>query len=214
MESLQPVNLVDGIAVLVLLAGMALGLHRGLSGELARLLSVMAAFVVAWLAYRPLGLWLLEHTRLQDQAAQAVGFALAVVPALVGMVLLRLLLKPLIKVVFHGAVDKVGGIAAGFARSALLIAIVFMMVNTWPHEYLNEQFGEASLIGRLVLAYGPRVRRSLEDMPVTDAVRDKLRESREQIETSVREGLEAEAREQVEAEAESGGWLRRFSREE
>lgn len=214
MEALQPVNLIDGVVVLLLLAAMALGFHRGLSGELARLISVVAAFVVAWLAYRPLALWVFEHTRLEGRPAQAVGFGLAVGLALVVMVLLRLLLKPLIKIVFAGALDRVGGILAGFVRMALTVAIVFMMVNSWPHDYLNRQFGEASLVGRLVLTYGPQVRDRLDAMPVTDKVKASLRESKERIEASWRDEAPPDAAAEEEEKPAKKRLLRWFSRDE
>jgi len=187
METLQTFNFVD-IAALVLLAlGAFMGYRRGLSGELARLVSIVAAFILGILFYRPVGAWIGAHTRMEDRPAQAVAFMFTVGATLVAMVLLRIILKRIMQVVFEEMTDKVGGAVAGLLRAGLTVAIIVMMVNTWPHDYLNRTFGEESVIGRIVLKYVPILREKVEDMPVTDKVKDKLNESKEKIARELKE---------------------------
>lgn len=189
MDSLTPFNIVDIIALGVLALGAFLGYRRGLSGELARLISIVVAFVLALVFYRPVGAWVFEHTRLEPRPAQAVAFAATVVGALAAMVVLRIVLKRVMQVVFEETTDEFGGSVAGLVRTALVVIVFFMMVNTWPHEYLNEQFGEESVIGRLVLKYAPQVRAKLEDMPVTEKVKEKIRQSKEELSETIKAEL-------------------------
>jgi len=191
MDMLQTFNLVDIGALVVVAVGTFVGYRRGLSGELARLVSIVAAFVLGLFFFRPVGAWIVNHTRLEDRSAQAVAFMVTIGAALVAMVLLRIVLKRVMQVVFEEMTDKVGGAIAGFVRAALTVAIIVMMVNTWPHDYLNRQFGEESVIGRLVLKYVPILREKVEELPVSNKVKETFTESKEKIAREIKEEIDS-----------------------
>ena len=52
-----------------------------------------------------------------------------------------------------------------------MILIVVVMMNLWPHEYLNRKFGEESVVGTVVLRYMPSLRETIEEaaLPLPDA---------------------------------------------
>ena len=161
-------NLIDVIALLFLVLGTFVGYRRGLSGELSRLVSVIFALLVGLQVYRPLGAWVVEHTRLEARSAETCAYAVTIVAAILGMVLVRVLFKFLMKLVFEETTDKVGGAVAGFLRACATVLIVFVLMNLWPHDYLNRHFGEESLIGRIVLKHLPSVREKMEALPLPE----------------------------------------------
>ena len=156
-------NVIDIIAFIICGLSAFQGFRRGLSGELARLISVIVAFTLGVFFYRPFGAWLLEYVRLGEQPAYALAFLVTVIGAVAIMILLRLVLKRIMKIIFAPAIDKTGGCAAGFLRAVVVILIIFVMINMWPHDYLNKLFGEESLIGRGVLKIMPTLREKYEE---------------------------------------------------
>ena len=59
MEHFHSFNAVDAVALAYLALGLFVGIYRGLSGELARLLSIVLSFGLSLLAYRPIAGWML-----------------------------------------------------------------------------------------------------------------------------------------------------------
>ena len=155
-------SLVD-IAALVLIGLSTLhGCLRGLSGELAHFLSVVSAFAFGLWLHQPLALWMLTSTRLEGRPAQAVAFATSVTGALVALILVRFAMRRIMKVVIEEEFDRIGGGIAGFIRSTVIVIIVFILLNMWPHEYLNRKFGEESLIGAAIRPHIPMIEDKLE----------------------------------------------------
>ena len=163
MNELTVFSPVDIIALLMVAAGGVQGYFRGLSGEIARLVGTVLAFIAGIWLRQPVGLWIAEHTRLQDRAADATAFITTVILALMIMVVLRMIVKKVVKIVFAESFDKLAGVFAGMLRMTLFVLIIFLCMNMVPHEYLNRVFGEDSTIGRVVVKYVPMVRSTLED---------------------------------------------------
>jgi len=169
MENLSPVSLVDVIALAAIALGAVRGYFRGLSGELARVISLVAAFVLGLRCYEPLAQWVLAHTRIAEENAPVAAFIITVLAAIVCLFLLRYVLKRIMKVVIEDRADKIGGVIAGLLRSVIMVLIVFLALNLWPNERLNSMFGEESLIGRLVRKVAPSAREYVEDQVQDDA---------------------------------------------
>ena len=163
-------NIVDIIVLVIIVLGAIQGLLRGLSGELARLISTVIVFILGVSCYRPVGLLLASHTRLSAAAAGAVAFSIVAATAIILMVLLRYVLKKLMKVVFVPWFDKVGGCVAGMLRASIFVMIIIIVMNMVPNEYVNEQCGEKSIIGTGVLKVMPRIREELDDTTLSDVL--------------------------------------------
>ena len=162
MDALPTLNVVDIVALGLIVIGGIQGFFRGLSGELARLIGSIIAFVAGVSLHGPVGEWVLQNTRLENQTAHALAFVATVVLAVLIMLELRLVIKRLIKVVFADGFDKTMGIIAGLARMSVIVCIIFLAMNLIPHDYLNRHFGEESAIGSVVVRYVPTVRETLE----------------------------------------------------
>ncbi|NQT94380.1 MAG: CvpA family protein [Lentisphaerae bacterium] len=171
MEGFPPFSIVDVVAVAVAAAVAVHGFFRRLSGEVAGLIGSVTALLMGLSLCRPLGAWLYEHTRLDEQPARAVAFLVTVIAALIVMVILRALLSKLMKLVFEPTTDRIGGIVAGFLRGTVYVILFFLLMNLWPHEYLNRVFGEESVIGTAVVEQIPFVRERIKDLPLTEKAR-------------------------------------------
>ncbi len=168
MENFPVPNVVDIVALVVITLGSLLGMKRGLSGELAKLLSVVTAFIFGIAFCNPFGAWLIEHSRLGVRSAYAFAFLVTIVLAFVLLLVLRFALKRVMKVVVAKEFDKIGGLIAGFISSVFFVVIVLLGINLWPHNYLNRVFGSESILGRGVLRVVPAVREELKknNLPV------------------------------------------------
>ena len=147
---LDTINYVDIVAGMCLVFGMVVGFRRGLSGELARLISLGVAVVAGWQLYEPLGNRIVEFTRLSERGSFLVGFLLSFVAFLLLAVLVRWGLKHLMEFSFKGPLEKVGGAVAGFLRCFALVSAVILAAALSPIGYLERAFGEESRIGRVV----------------------------------------------------------------
>ncbi len=150
-------NSADIVALILLLAGTVVGYRRRLSGELSGAVGMVAAFGAGLLARRPLGIFLLENSRMSPAAAQGAAFFLAIVLALLAMAAVRLLLRKIMRVAFEEPFDKTGGAVAGFMKTALFLAIVFLLANMTPYEGLHRLLGEPSFLGRIALRFTPEL---------------------------------------------------------
>ncbi len=157
METEIAYNIVDMVAVVLLVVGLLQGLRRGLSGELAGVLSTAIAVGTGCYFYQPLGVQTYMHTRLDEQAAYALAFFLTMAGAFLLMVLVRILLRHLMEFTFKGKIERIGGALAGCLRAAVITAAIIFMFSLWPHDYLQRLFREESLAGRNLCKYIPPV---------------------------------------------------------
>ncbi len=151
MQYFSTLNPIDIAVSLIICINLIIGFRRGLSGELAGLAGTAAAFGLGLYFMVPFSLWLHEHSRLEGQAAQAVAFASTAIGVILTAILLRLILGKIMKITFEPTVDKLGGVLSGFIRSSILVLIVFVTIDMWPHEYLNRKFGRESMVGKFVV---------------------------------------------------------------
>jgi len=155
VEDIGGPNFVDILALVAVIVGAVQGWIRRLSGEIASLISTVAALVLGITLCRPLGEWLVVHTRLTERPAALVAFLATIIAATAVMILIRFLLRSIMKVVFEETTDRIGGCVAGILRVSAIVLIVFLAMNLWPHEYLNRIFGEESTVGSVVVRYVP-----------------------------------------------------------
>ena len=181
MDSLSIANIIDLACVAVLIAGAIAGMIRGLSGELAQLCGSVAALVFGLWAFNPLSAWLLERPELRDEpdAARVLTLLALLLAASAILIFLQFGLQRLFKVAVPAGADKVLGLAAGLAKWAVIIVIVFLVMNLWPNDALNSLFGEKSLIGRQVAGLMPMIEEEAESRGGQEHLGDMLRTMRE-----------------------------------
>ncbi len=151
-----PFGLWDLFYMVVLLAGFVRGLFKGFSGELASTLGTLLIFLGGWWFYRPVSMFIAEHTRLENEAgAMALAYVLMVFLFLASWKLLTFLLRKLFSWTFPDQIERIGGCILGLFKNALIICIVLITIYLTGHEYLNEHMIERSGFGRLTQEHVP-----------------------------------------------------------
>lgn len=162
MDSNMVVGAVDVIALVVLMIGALAGFRRGLSAQIAGPLSLLLAILFALYAYAPIRQAIHTSGWVPASTQSLAGIAGVVLASLVGFMLLRWILSRGIRRLTENRGEHVGGALFGALRTALLILIVFLLMNVFPHPGLNRLFGEDSLIGRQVIRMTPAIRAEWE----------------------------------------------------
>jgi len=155
MQDLPPLSLVDILAMAIILLGIFRGVRIGLSGEIARLVALLAGLALGLYAYEPIAAWTVAQTGLTGLTAAIPAFALTAALAVLAMALLRAVLAGVIRFVVRDDFDRAGGGVAGFITSALFVLLVFLAMQMLPgNTRLYHAFADRSVIGTMI---APRV---------------------------------------------------------
>ena len=186
MNELPQFNIFDIIVLLYLLSGLYHGLRRGLSGELASVLSTGLAFVGGWKLYQPLGDHLLKVSKLSSPTAHALAFVILIVGGYIVLKIIRLLLRHLMEFSFKGKLERLGGALSGLIRVTVVAATFVLMVGLGPGAFLRDLVIEKSVFGSQVFSrLGPVVESLKEKYPaLQQAEEPAIPADEEQAETS------------------------------
>ena len=163
IDTYPPLSFVDILAFSLIALGAVRGLWRGLSSELARLISVVIALFVGVRYYQPVGHWVLEHSRLEGRPAFALAFVSMILAIVVFTLLIRFALKNMMKVVVEPEAERIGGLIAGTVHALVMVVIIFATLCLVPHPYINQKFGEESVVGTAVMRALPEVQALIDD---------------------------------------------------
>ena len=110
--------MVDLIVLVIILFEFLMGLRRGLSGELFRLLGTGLVLAIGLGFYEDFGLMIANHSRLTQnhEMAVALAFLLIVVGMGICFLLLRIVFNLLVHVKFNDAFDRPAGGMAGIRQ--------------------------------------------------------------------------------------------------
>jgi uncharacterized membrane protein required for colicin V production len=150
MSALPSFTVVDIVAIALVLLGLLRGAARGLSKELAGLISVGAGVLAGWYGYRPLGDYLGRETRLEGAGAYAAAFVATLVGAYVLMRLVRLVLRSIMEFSFKGKIERVGGALTGLAKGLASAGILLFVFGLWPGGAISRHVTEDSFFGRVL----------------------------------------------------------------
>jgi membrane protein required for colicin V production len=108
--------------IAILLASLALGLWRGLIGEVLALLAWVLAGLAAWQLGPEVGVLI---TAIADPGLRVLaGYAAVFVGVLIVLSLIKLAVRGLLKALGLTAVDRVLGVVFGVARGLLIVFIL------------------------------------------------------------------------------------------
>lgn len=144
-------NTVDLILLALLAIGLLRGTMKGLSGELAGIISLVVAAIAGWHFYRPLGTYLANTTRMTDIQADTVSIVVIIFGALILLWALSMLLRQIMEVTFKGLFERIGGALFGLARYAAILAALLLIISQFAGGSVRDQFVEQSFIGRHAL---------------------------------------------------------------
>jgi membrane protein required for colicin V production len=198
-------NLVDIMALLFVLIHVVLSWRRGLSEEIGRVAGAVLAFWIGLRYHQIVADWMTDHTRMEGPPATVVSYITVVLSIILASLILTLIVSKIIKLAIPEGLDRIAGGVAGLVKGAFYVAMIFLAMNLWPHDYLNRHFGEESVIGSIVMKWVPAVQERMEEKDVADRVRETVEESREKVE---------EVLEREETKKEVSRFRKWFSRKE
>lgn len=144
-------SIADYIGIGFVVLGIILGFRKGLSGQMALILSglsVTAALVNGFTSTRD---WLGSQLALSPELARIGALLILVVIPITIIMLLYALLRYLLKITFTTWIDRLGGAIAGGFTSAGLVLLVFLILNFLPADKRPATASEDSWIAREVL---------------------------------------------------------------
>jgi len=143
--------LVDVLAVMVLLFFLVRGLIRGVSDELARVLSFIGGASAGVAIYPLIQKTLSSLTGTPSSAALALtSLTLTLLAGFIGGLAIRYAFTAMFQVVILQPADAVLGLAAGAVYAAVILAVVFALAMLIPLTSVQRLFTEQSRVGQQV----------------------------------------------------------------
>lgn len=150
-------NWIDVVVLICLVRFGYIGASQGFGNELVRSLGLVAGVMVSFRWYQAAGDWVAARTVLSHEWA-AAGVLLLLVAGMYGLVVLGLrLLQKAVTLRFAPSLDKVGGLALGLLRAALVVSVGLVMLQQLPSDYVRTSIEERSWSGRCLAHAAPGV---------------------------------------------------------
>lgn len=151
-------NWYDVVVLGALLYGAWSGVRKGFSGEIIRVIGLVAMVFLALSFYIPVGHWLQQVTGWAEEPANlaaflAIAVSVYVVAAFVGARIHRRLKKG----PFTATVENIGGMLAGVVRMAVVMAWVSVALSLVRSEFWHREISRESKFGSYVVAQFPAV---------------------------------------------------------
>src|SRR6056297_1790133 len=95
-------NILDIIVLAIVVLNAIRGLLRGLSRELADLVRILGAVLLAYFFYQPAGKLIFERTRLSDAASSITAFMLILILSFLILTVIHYILSKFMEFAFKG----------------------------------------------------------------------------------------------------------------
>ncbi|MDI6739171.1 MAG: CvpA family protein [Candidatus Edwardsbacteria bacterium] len=141
-------NWVDIVIIVLLCAAVAMGFKKGLVQEIVGIAALVAAFFFALLFHKAAaGALLKTFSKIPVSIAPTIGFVIMFMAAFLAITLAGWLLAKIIKATPLDFADKIGGMAVGLFKGALVISILLMLLALvpLPKEVANKMDKSASI---------------------------------------------------------------------
>ncbi|MDO9541986.1 MAG: CvpA family protein [Kiritimatiellia bacterium] len=161
-------SIIDLAVPVIILWELLMGLRRGLSGELFRLLGTGLVLAIGLSFYEDFGLMIANHSRLTQNQEMAVALAFLLIVAVMGICffLLRIVLTLLMQVKFNDAFDRPAGGVAGILRGGLIAVLLIFAVGLWPNEKIRSLITVDSYAGKTVFRFAPVVTEKIRSLHI------------------------------------------------
>ena len=172
-------NWTDVVILGVLALSVLIGLFRGLVAEILSLVIWIAAFWATW-AFGPMVAMQLQHAITLPSLRYAVAYGACFVTVLILGAIIRFMVKRLIWSSGLSGIDRMFGMAFGFARGVLIVTVLVFLVGMtgltrepwWRESALAPQFqSAAAVLGQSIPASVPN---SVREHLNPDALLDKI----------------------------------------
>ena len=153
-------------AAILMLLGLILGLRRGLSGELGRILCLVLALWAGWVFHPLLADILNAGEHLSSEATRIAAFGLMTLAAWGALTLVRFLLRHLMEFRFKPPIEQIGGALSGSLRYGLLAALLLYGVLRLFPAAGEKPWVEQSMFAHIVrTTLAPRIEAAVARHP-------------------------------------------------
>lgn len=171
-EWIYTIDILFGLFVFLFVVG---GLHRGLSGELAHVLTLAALLFGVWFGFPRLTQLAAEYwtgaTPWMAKTAAAIVLGLA---ALLFFVLVQAILRKLLRAGMEDVSDRLIGALFGLLRGILTGLAVMVALSLIPNETLHTRLSQKSSIGGWVCStLTPWIQPHIQKLPVFETPENK-----------------------------------------
>ncbi len=154
-ELVSRLTWVDYMAMIAVLRGCYVGGRSGFFPELLRILAYIVTALVTFRFHDALAQTLTLRTFLNQTTADALSFFILAVGVFTVMKALNWLLLKSLKTGEGNIVYRVIGLVLGACRWAILLSLIFMLIDRLPLETLKKDIHERSLVGPKVSRIAP-----------------------------------------------------------
>lgn len=155
MDVLTRVNWVDVLALILIIRISYVAFQDGLSHEIFPFLTTIFTITITLHYYTSLGEFLTQGVlKFPLVLANFLAFTALAAVSWVVFKFLKIILDKIIKVQWHPAVEKVGGMVIGIMRSFVVVSLVLILLSVTPLSYLQRSIRERSLTGMYFLQIG------------------------------------------------------------
>jgi membrane protein required for colicin V production len=123
-------NALDIFVGVILIYGLVRGIFRGLVKEVSSLIGVLGAFMAAYSFYGMVGGYL-SGVVSSPAYRNLLAFLIIFCAVVVFVNVLAIVIKYLLKIVFLGWLDRLGGVVFGFIKAALIVSVLFLALTAF-----------------------------------------------------------------------------------
>jgi len=161
----QWINITDGCVAAILVLGLLGGIRRGLSGELLRIATIVAALFAGWKGADAGAAWLAGRGGWTAEEVKPLAFFGIIVATFLVLAIVRIAFRLFLDFSFKGKLELIGGAVSGLLRATVFCAIVLLGASLIPSEPLQHAL-QSSMSGQWVQEHiRPRFDRLIEENP-------------------------------------------------
>jgi len=132
----------DIIFAIIGIVFLFIGIKRGLTGELFRIVAMVAGFIAAFLYYNEVAKFL-TGIKLPLHIKNAIGFFLLYLAVAVLILLVGWLIKKVINMTVFGWVDRLLGGGIGLFKAAIIAWAVCLSISSFPSKTVRSDFSKS-----------------------------------------------------------------------
>ncbi|NQT95025.1 MAG: CvpA family protein [Candidatus Omnitrophica bacterium] len=161
MEVLDKINWFDIVVLILVVRGVYLGAHKGLTAELFNFFGIVTSLILAIHWYSQVADVLIVNFDLPTWLSQFLCFVIIAQIIRVAFKYGLTLLLKLMNLQFMPQLERVGGGIIGFGRGIITSCILVLSLNFVPLHYISESVFERSFSGEFLIKASERTYKSL-----------------------------------------------------
>ncbi len=158
MDILARINWVDVLIIIIMFRMSYVAFQDGLSHEIFPLIASICTVTLGIRYYERLAAFLSRHAfNMPIDWASFLSFTTLVIGISIVFKLIRAVLDKIVKVAWHPAIEKFGGLVFGIIRASIVTSVILIILALLPMSYLTWSIKDRSLTGIYFLRIGPAI---------------------------------------------------------